>query len=48
MLDEMTTLAAIGGLGTVLLAFANLWLNRPPAQEEKPIQFEGTRRRDRR
>jgi hypothetical protein len=45
MLDEMTTLAAVGGLGTALLVFANLWLDRPPAPEEKPIRHERTGRR---
>lgn len=45
MLDDMTTLAAVGGLGTALLVFANLWLDRPPASEEKPIRRERTERR---
>lgn len=48
MLDEMTMLAAIGGLGAALLGLANLWLDRPPAPEEKPIRLERTGRRDRR
>lgn len=46
MLDEMTMLAAIGGLGTALLGLMNLWLTRPPAPEEKPSRFERTARRD--